>query len=372
MRFAFSDRKIALHARGLGLTYALVVAAFYTVRALAGARMDDLWREFGLSAPLMLVAGDSSTLETAALAAALLVGWVSWVYWGTAVAKITIEQLRGDHFYAKQDALRLARRCSRGVLGTLVAVCLFALAIRVLAYLGGLIGRIPYVGEWWIAAGSLAVFPAFFAGLLLAILVLIAAAGVLMLPAIAGSTGARGPEVSYQLTVIVWSGGWRLLAYELVALVTAAPAAGALIAVGWGGLHAVLGGVVQGDPQYLEVLRKASGIAWGGAWQPVGPWVGIASAPGGLSTALAIASVVTAVGFVAVTITIASYVLTVTTVGNVLIYANLRRRIWGDNVFMSDGDQHGQVAPVGDGDGDPQADSGEGNARGSQRVMDDA
>ena len=333
VRIAFSDRKIGLHVRGLVITYVLVVGAVYLAQLAEGRDIVSVWRQTGLAVPIEIPDAARTTLGIVSISVALIVGWAVCVYYSIAVAKVTHEELRGEHFFPSGEAARFARKHGGGAFGTLFGILLFALVIRALAYLGGMVGRVPYVGEWWIAVGAVLLIPAFFAGLLFAFLTLMFVAGAMLVPAVSGTTGHRSTEVSYQLAVIVWRSGWRLFAYEGVLVIAAILAGAVFVVVGLAGFSAVLAGVAGAYPRFTDMLIAGVHFAWGDVGSQVAACLGFNGTPGPLSLPMLVGASISAVSLILVTIVFAAYVLSIGTVGNVLIYAILRRRIWGDNVL---------------------------------------
>ena len=346
---AFSDRKIALHARGLLIAYIVYVAAFYGTSLALGDSFRDVWETYGL-ALLPMRAARRMDFSGFLLSLATLLGVALFVHYGTAVGRMTFAQLRGDHFFSSADARAFARKHSRGALSTLGIGILVVTVLQLLPVILALPGQIPFLRDWWTVVGSLLIVPGFFVGLLLGFVILSLLFGVLLLPAISGVVGAGAMEVSYQLAVLVWKQGWRLLLYELLLSVVAIVSGGVFLLFGAYGILTLVGNFVS--PFFGLMFERAIAIAWGDL-----SFLGLAFGGrrgGYTSLPLDVATVLTAVGLVFVTILVAAYVLSIVSTGNTLIYIGLRERIWGDNVLEAE--PIGEEGPDASADGDATSD----------------
>jgi hypothetical protein len=151
--------------------------------------------------------------------------WYSWVIYligvvfaavvlllfGSMVCKIAYQQLKGDDFYSMGDAGGFLRKNWKAVafspfslIGMLVFCAVSGLVI-------GLVGRIPFVGEW---AFALTVVLTFFAALLTVYVASVFLLSLLLGPSVVGSTREDTMETVIQLFSTAWSQPWRLAIYE--------------------------------------------------------------------------------------------------------------------------------------------------------------
>lgn len=350
-RWGFSDRKIALHARGVAVSYALALAYFYLLPASHGAKplatrfathRFDLAGLFASTMGPALAGGNTRGGPAAHVyLAPVLVGlvWAVNAYYAIAVARMTSLQVRGDFFVETRNGIACARRRIGGVLAVMLMLAAAPMLVTVALFAGGLITRIPVVGGVWLAIGPALLLPAFFASLLMGLVGLILLAGAASLPAIAGVSDDRAVETSYQLTVIVWREGWRLIAYHALAAVVAAGAGCAFLVVGARSFFWLVDAVCAGGPEYARIVSAAGHAVWG-ASRAVAWVTGWQFAP---STDLGVAGQIsvwlTGGAFFAVTVVFVSYVLSVGSVGSAMAYMNLLRRIWGVNVLVASNDE---------------------------------
>lgn len=350
-RWGFSDRKIALHARGVAISYVAILAYLYAL-PVAGAA-ESLATRFaahrfdlvGLLVATMSAAwehGDGRGGPAPHLYMAPVVVGVVWAvnaYYATAVARMVSLQVRGDFFAETRDGLACARRRIGGVLVVMLILAAAPMVLTAAMFAGGTLTRIPAIGTIWIAVGPALILPAFFASLLAGLVGLILLAGATTLPAIAGASDDRAVETSYQLAVIVWREGWRLIAYHALTWLVAAGAGAAFLAVGARSFFWVVNAVCAGAPRYAAIVSAAGHALWGDARAVAWVTGWRFAPPAGLGAAEQVSLWVTGAGFFAVTVVFVSYVLSVGSVGSAMAYMNLLRRIWDVNVLVASADE---------------------------------
>jgi hypothetical protein len=259
-RLSFSAKKIWMQMVGLifgGVGYSLLTYLAYWA---SGANLSDVWARFTLI-PFL----DGYYMEAAPIQ------WWSWVIYalatiwfvvcclvaGAAVAKVTIEQLRGDDFFEMKEAFKYALSRIGSILGTPLMPLLFAAFLVVCGLILGLLGGIPEVGP--ILVGIFAI-PAFGASLFVVYLLVVFVAALTLVPAIVGSTKNDAFDTLFEVFSCTneqtWRFAWYSILLELLALFGTA-------ILGWFALQAIrLGsgvlGVFMGD--------KLPAIASGGTY----------------------------------------------------------------------------------------------------------
>jgi len=267
-RIAFSAKKVWMQLVGFvvgGAGYAILT---YLAYASSGIPLTAVWERFGLIPWLdpHFVSPELSAID---------LRWWSWMVWSlgllyylvvalitsAAVAKVVIEQLRGDDFFDAKEAFRFA--LSR--LGVLVAApampLAFAALIVALGLLLSLIGSIPVLGD--LLLGILAL-PAFGASLFAVYLLFVFALSLVFVPVIAGTTKHDSFDTLFEVFSCVNEQSWRLIVYSVVVAALSLTASGLL---GWFSLlairlgHSVLqvfapsnfAGIASGGPFYLRL-----------------------------------------------------------------------------------------------------------------------
>ncbi len=346
-RWAFSDRKILLHARGVAVSYICLVAYLCLVPALDGvspaarftAHRFDVVGLVG--AAVSDSVADPSRRQAVFYLAPLLVAllWAANAYYSIAVARITGLQIRGHFFAETRDAVLCARRRIGGVLTVMLVFAAAPMVLVVVMYAGGALTRLPFVGGAWLAAGPLLLLPAFFIALVCGLLALLGVAGALSLPAMAGVSDDRAVETSYQLVAIVWREGWRLMAYHALSLIVAAGSGLVFLGVGARSFFWLVGAICGGAPRYAAIVSDAGYALWGAsravAWLTGWHFARFS----GLDGVELASAWVTGVGFFGVTVVFVAYVVSVVSVGSSMGYMNLLRRIWDVNVLVASEDE---------------------------------
>ena len=267
-RLAFSAKKVWMQFVGFVVGGAGYTILTYLAYASSGIPLAAVWERFGLIPWLdpHIVSPELSAIE---------LRWWSWTVWSlgllyylvvalitsAAVAKVVIEQLRGDDFFDAQQAFRFA--LSR--LGVLVAAPAMPLAIAALigalGLLLSLIGTIPVLGD--LLLGLLAL-PAFGASLFAVYLLFVFAISLVLVPVIAGTTRHDSFDTLFEVFSCVNEQSWRLIVYSVVVAALSLTAGGllgwfSLLAIRFG--HSVLqvfapsnfAGIASGGPYYLRL-----------------------------------------------------------------------------------------------------------------------
>ncbi len=211
-RVAFSAKKIWIMFLGLlvgTITYALFT---YIAHIVAGTAFIDIWKEYRLF-PLP---GDFP--------------WYSWIIWavglffyiffimifGTAVSKLTYEQLRGDEFFEVKSAISFAfKHWSSVILSPLIVVA-FIGVIFLAGVILGLLGLIPYVGP--VIVGLFSIL-AFFASLFIVYLLIIFIFTITLSPAVVGTTKSDVFDTLFEVFSSFNDQTWRLVWYQFLLLV---------------------------------------------------------------------------------------------------------------------------------------------------------
>ena len=135
----------------------------------------------------------------------------------TGVARAVYMNLKGNTFYTWKEALGFALKKKVSILGTPLALAIFILIIIVGGYITGLIGRIPYFGEWFV---SFLTILWFLASLFIVFISIALAVSVLLTPAILATTDDDAFEGVFQSFSIAFTQPWRLLMYQVLNLIT--------------------------------------------------------------------------------------------------------------------------------------------------------
>ncbi|MEO0025852.1 MAG: hypothetical protein ABIK54_03735 [candidate division WOR-3 bacterium] len=185
LRLGFSAKKVGMTMLGLLFGFAGYTLLTYLAHLIAGNDWVSIWETYRL---LPFPAPN------------LPFPWISWliyglgVIWflivmlvtGSAVAKVTYEQLRGNEFFEAGEAFRFAFQNLGAILGSPLLIIAFILILVIGGLILSALGSIPYIGP--VIAGIFAI-PAFFASLFIVYLLIVLVWTLFLGPAIVGALG---------------------------------------------------------------------------------------------------------------------------------------------------------------------------------------
>ena len=287
---------------------------------------------------------------------------------GTATAKLTYEQLRGNDFYSKKEAWRFARKNAAAVILSPVGLDILAAGL----VFGGLV--IGWFASWgavsaWITT---AFFPVIIGVTIFTLyLAVIIVVGVVIAPAVVATTKNDTFETIFELFSTVAAQPWRLFIYEFLLFLVTLIAFGVFLifilfalklmkmvfGVWWGTdftgyvlpqaqhyTHSFLRVPVDVAQVYLNRLLlccQQSGLG-------VVPWFITGNVPGMYwllapqtysfipvqpAAGLHVASIILAVGLIGLIGILASYLLATCQAGQTLIYVALRKKKDDENIL---------------------------------------
>ncbi|HDM42903.1 MAG TPA: hypothetical protein ENG29_00775 [Firmicutes bacterium] len=138
---------------------------------------------------------------------------ILWFLASAAVGKITIEQLRGNDFYSRKEAFNFIKKNWKAVIFSPIALII----LMVILFVGGMVvgawQEIPYVGE--ITTNLLAI-PIFIVSLFFVLLVAVIALSFIMTPAVVATTKNDTFETMFELFSSLTSQPWRIVIYDIL------------------------------------------------------------------------------------------------------------------------------------------------------------
>ncbi len=214
IRLGFSVKKIWVHAVGFAVGAGGYAILTYVAYLLAGWHLDEIWLTHRiLSLPTTLP----------------WYGWVVWavgVVWffvvmlvtGTAISKITYEQLKGDEFYEVKEAWKFAKDKGKAAFASPGLVILFIIFLVVMGLILSLIGRIPYFGDLFV--GIMAI-PAFAVSLFIVYLLIVFLFTLVIGPAVVGTTKSDTFDTLFEVFSLVNDQPHRLIWYGFILTILA-------------------------------------------------------------------------------------------------------------------------------------------------------
>ncbi len=212
-RIALSLQKIWIMFLPLLFGYLIYLAlTFLGLRISGEAVLETAWSTFGL---IPCTAGVSGVtvwgqilwgVGVVALVIAALFG-------GTAVARATYLELKGETFFTYRELYGFARRYAKNAVGGPAGILAVIVSIVVCGLLLGLIGRIPFAGEVPVVGLSIIWLGISF---FLVALLLVFLFCVLLAPAITATTRGDFFEVITETFSVTFSEPYRLVWYQVV------------------------------------------------------------------------------------------------------------------------------------------------------------
>jgi len=357
-RVAFSGKKIGVHFLGIALMYIIYeVLVYLSLLIVGGGAVGDFWAKYGLTPACPLFASGEVPLFTLIVMwIGLVIAFVIFFIHSTMVSKITIQQLRGDEFYSMGDARGFVKGHWKAILGPVIGLIAIFVFMAIWPIAAALLGMIPtWVGDIFLLLASIILIPGIFLGISMVYLGVIFVVNLFFTPSITGTLGEDTFETIYQTFSIVWNQPWRILFYEILLFIVkiiCVPIFAAFSILGLGTillpfrlftkteLEAVLstvngwfGGFISESVSKLISLPVLSTIT-----EPVKPIVKQtlmydATTPGSPGTILIIASLFTLIAVLFIGFMIISYLFSIMSSGNTIIYTVLRYKIDEENLL---------------------------------------
>jgi len=216
-RLALSLQRIWIQF--LGLTTGFLGYLFFTYLGFitSGVGLSSGWKKYGL---LPCLFPESPNWYSMVI---YLIGviWLVAIYLiaSTAVSRATYMVLKENHFYSWVEATRFALKKTASILLSPIAILLIIVLFLAGGAVVGLVGKIPFVGEFGITIFTIAWY---FAALVVVFMVIILVVVMIQVPAIIATTNEDAFEVVFQSFSLTWAQPWRLILYEFVSMAMAA------------------------------------------------------------------------------------------------------------------------------------------------------
>uniref|UniRef100_A0A7V3ZY39 Glycerophosphoryl diester phosphodiesterase membrane domain-containing protein n=1 Tax=candidate division WOR-3 bacterium TaxID=2052148 RepID=A0A7V3ZY39_UNCW3 len=145
IKYSFSFKKLWTQLQGLILGVFIYSIFSYLALLLSGYSIKEIWNYWKF---VPIPVGEPLSVWGWILLIIGIAGLLVFTYiYAVAVAKITVEQLKGDEFYEVKDAVIYARKKGWPVITTPLSILFVILFILLCGVVLGLLGKIPYLGE---------------------------------------------------------------------------------------------------------------------------------------------------------------------------------------------------------------------------------
>ena len=341
-RYGFNPKKISVHLFGLVLAYLIYEILVYASLFIAGeSEVKQFWDAYALLpvCPLVDYAFEDITIGAMWLGTFIL--FVFFFLTSTMVSKITIEHLRGDHFFSITASWGFVRKHWKGVFGTFVGLIAVLVILVLIPICIGLLGKIPTVGRVILMLASTLTPFAFFLGLLMAYLLVGLGVSLFFAPSVVGAADSDAFETAYQHLAMLWNQPWRVFIYEFFLFGVKA------ICIPIWGIFCLTGFALAMQPIYFLIPTDIQHIMWqtdrwlGGSIDKLNmlPYMehfkvfDIGPEPANLPVTLNIAAIFMTLSLLFIIGLVIAYLFSIASAGNTLIYTILRRRVDGVNLL---------------------------------------
>jgi hypothetical protein len=341
-RLGFRGKKMMMHFLGLMLGYVIYEALTY-IGLIGSGMAGSFWRSYGLR-PVFFVAGKLTTSLEPFTIVMMAVGALIWVIiyylFSTAVAKVSIEELRGNDFYSMKDALKFAGKHWKSVYITMLALILIFIFCLFWPSLTGLLDKIPVVEQaaehFGTPVTTFLTIPVYFIGLLMVFLTVVFLVGLVLIPSVVAVTGEDVFESIYQLFSTIWNQPWRLVVYEVLLLFVKVLGFVIFAAVSVMGMCAAfLPSTLlaeQGGVHYFaDVVARSLNIIGVGVYAQ---WVpGVSSQIPPMAWTLDIATFFLFASLIMIAAIVIAYPLSIMSSGYTILYVILRKKTTDENML---------------------------------------
>ena len=355
-RYGFDVKKMLVHLFGLVLGYLIYQILVYASLFIAGgSAVKQFWDTYALLAVCPLVDYAFEDITVGAMWLGTFILFVFFFLTSTMVSKITIEQLRGDHFFSMKASWGFVRQHWKSVFGTLVGLIVILVILALIPTFVGSLGKIPTVGRIILMFASVLTPFAFFIGLLMAYLLVGLGMSLFFAPSVVAAADSDAFETAYQHLAMIWNQPWRVFIYEALLFGVK------MICTPIWIIFCLIGFTLAMLPIHFLIPMNMQHIMW-----QTDRWLGgsvgklaalpymehfkvfdIGSETINLPITLTIAAIFMTFSLLFIAGLVVAYLFSIASAGNTLIYTILRRRVDGGNLLEveDEEDVSGPVAP---------------------------
>ena len=340
--YGFNPKKISVHLFGLFFAYLIYEILVYASLFIAGgSAVEQFWDTYALLPVCPLVDYPFEGITVGAMWLGTFILFVLFFLTSTMVSKITIEQLRGDHFFSTKASWGFVKRRWKAVFGTLVGLIVILMFLALIPIVVGLLGKIPTVGRVILMLVSVLTPFAFFIGLLMAYLLIGLGVSLFFAPAVVAAADSDAFETAYQHLAMVWNQPWRVFIYEALLLGVKGICTPIWV------IFCLTGFALAMLPIHFLIPTDMQHIMWqadrwlGGSVDKLAalPYMehfkvfDIGTESSNLPITLDIAAIFMTFSLLFIAGLVVAYLFSIASAGNTLIYTILRRRVDGVNLL---------------------------------------
>ena len=341
-RYGFDVKKILVHLFGLIFGYLIYeILVYASLFITGGSAVKQFWDAYALLPVCPLVDYAFEDITIGAMWIGTFILFVFFFLTSTMASKITIEQLRGDHFFSMKASWGFVQNRWKSVFGTLVGLVVILVILALISTFVGLLGKIPTVGRFILMFTSVLTPFAFFIGLLMAYLLVGLGISLFFAPSVVAAADSDAFETAYQHLAMLWNQPWRILIYEVLLFgvkVICTPIWIIFCLIGFALAMLPIHFLIPTDMQHImwQADRWLGGLITKLAALPYMEYFivfDIGYEPANLPITLTIAAIFMTFSLLFIAGLVITYLFSIASSGNTLIYTILRRRIDGANLL---------------------------------------
>jgi hypothetical protein len=212
-KLALSAKKIWLQFLGFLCGTVLYSALAYIAFIVSGYSASEVWHFYHF---IPLPFGENlNLLSMFCIGMGVFLFTLSYLFAGTAVSKLTYEQLKGDEFYEIKRAVRFAFTEGKSVILAPITLAVGIALIILMGIILGLIGKIPWFGEIILLITSV---PALFGGIFVVYLFAALFVSLMISAAVAATSNSDTFDTIFETFSTINDQSWRLATYETILL----------------------------------------------------------------------------------------------------------------------------------------------------------
>ncbi len=212
-RIALSLQRVWTNFIGLFIGYGLYLILTYLSFLASGRSFLAMWDRYGFFPCLFGGGAEAPWYGWAIFLLGCVLLSVTILLTNTAVSRTVYMNLKGETFYTWKEAYSFAFKNLGSILGAPLAIAGVILLFVIAAIIMGLIGRIPYLGEFVTAGMTLLNMGA---GLFVFFLMLVLCVAFMLVPAILATTDDDGFEAVFQSFSLSTGQPVRLIFYTAI------------------------------------------------------------------------------------------------------------------------------------------------------------
>ncbi|MDI6704459.1 MAG: hypothetical protein QME40_07305 [bacterium] len=208
VRFCFDPKKVFVQVGGLGI--AIIVMAIFLLLGIGVSGLEGL--DFFTTLDITQFSPWGMVISVIGV----ILGFFIYFITNGMVSRFAAVNILKDESIGMSTAVKFGFKNIRALIFSPISLLIFIFFIALFLFIGGLIGRIPYIGQLIVSFSPILVF---IFGLLILFLTLVLLFGLVLLPPIIAVEEDDTISALGDLFSLVTSHFWRLIGYEILVII---------------------------------------------------------------------------------------------------------------------------------------------------------